>query len=47
MYRLLDSVAEGVIAGFIHVPSETVMAVETIARGLEIAVAASVEHARV
>ena len=38
MYRLMHSVPAGVTAGFIHVPSERDMDVNTIARGLEVAV---------
>jgi pyroglutamyl-peptidase len=46
MYRLMHEAPAGVVAGFIHVPSEAVMDVDTIARGLEIAVATTVDNAR-
>jgi pyroglutamyl-peptidase len=49
MYRLLHAVASarpGLVAGFIHVPAETAMPIETIARGLAIAVDVTVGAAR-
>lgn len=41
MYRLLGSVPEGVVAGFIHVPSADDLPVDEIATGLAIAVRVS------
>ncbi len=46
MYALMHEVASGrphLVAGFIHVPPESAMPVETIARGLAIAVEATVQ----
>lgn len=43
MYRLLASVEPGIRAGFIHVPSESDMSVDDIARGLAIAVARTLD----